>query len=379
MNATWKLPAACSSIEKLSFRSLLQRLLRHWRGHGPILGLLTLASFSPTWAVELQTLPLQRIALGSCADQALDQPIWDAIGRLEPQLFLFLGDNIYADTEDMAKMKADYAQLAAKPEFQRFRAQVPLMATWDDHDYGVNDGGAEYPKKAEAQQLFLDFLGEPADSPRRAQEGVYQAQIFGPPGQRVQVILLDTRTFRSPLLLDPSPYRRYQPDTDPHKTLLGSAQWAWLAEQLRQPSEFRFIVSSIRVLDYASSFECWKNLPLELERLFQLLRDSEAEGVVFLSGDAHFAQLKRSDGGLGYPLYEFTSSGLTHSLPIGAERPAPLAIVRPYGGLNFGTLEFDWEREDPELTLTTHDRDGNPVFQHKVRLSELRPWKVVVD
>jgi alkaline phosphatase D len=45
--------------------------------------------------------PLSRIAFGSCANQDHPQPVWDAIVVTQPELFLFLGDNVYADTEDM--------------------------------------------------------------------------------------------------------------------------------------------------------------------------------------------------------------------------------------------------------------------------------------
>jgi alkaline phosphatase D len=75
---------------------------------------------------------------------------------------------------------------------------VPVLAVWDDHDYGANDAGAEYPMKAESQRMFLDFFGVAGDSPRRRRPGIYDARVFGPPGRRVQVILLDLRYFRSP-------------------------------------------------------------------------------------------------------------------------------------------------------------------------------------
>ena len=323
--------------------------------------------------------PIERLAFSSCSDQERPQPIWDTIAAAEPQLFLHLGDSVYSDTEDMDRRRADFAKAAAVPEFARFRERVPILATWDDHDYGANDGGADYPKKDEAAEIFLDFFDVPADSPRRSRPGVYGVEVFGPPGRRVQILLLDGRSFRSPLTRDPSPHRRYRPRLDPQATLLGEAQWKWLEEQLRQPAELRLIVSGIQVLGYAAGFESWKNLPHEQERLFAAIRDAEADGVLFLSGDSHFAQLKRSDGGVGYPLYDFTASGLTHSRPAAAERPSPLAVYPPFGGLNFGVVEIDWQAEDPVVTLSVRDHRGETAFQHVVRLSELRAWREVMD
>ena len=94
----------------------------------------------------LDRLP-QRIAFGSCARQDKPQPIWDAVLDSSPDLFIFLGDNIYGDTHDMAVLRGKYAELAAQPGFRRLAEQVPILATWDDHDYGENDAGSEYPHK----------------------------------------------------------------------------------------------------------------------------------------------------------------------------------------------------------------------------------------
>ncbi|MBI1900797.1 MAG: alkaline phosphatase family protein, partial [Planctomycetia bacterium] len=143
---------------------------------------------------------ITRIAFGSCCKQGQPQPIWDAIAGAKPDLLVMLGDNIYADTLDMDVLKAKYAMLGAEKGFQKLRSTCPILATWDDHDYGLNDAGAEYAKKKESQQIFLDFFGDAADSPRRKREGVYDAKTFGPPGREVQIVLLDTRYFRSPLM-----------------------------------------------------------------------------------------------------------------------------------------------------------------------------------
>jgi alkaline phosphatase D len=136
--------------------------------------------------------PLTRIALGSCARQNQPQPIWDPIVAAKPDLFLFLGDNIYGDSRDMNVLRDKYFQLAAIIGFQKLHETCPILAIWDDHDYGADDAGAEYPMKVESQKLFLDFFKEPLDSPRRQQKGIHDAKVFGPVGQRVQIILLDT-------------------------------------------------------------------------------------------------------------------------------------------------------------------------------------------
>ena len=172
--------------------------------------------------------PLRRIAFGSCIDQTKPAPIWDTIIASKPDLFVFGGDNVYCEMPySLAALRRAYALAAASAGMSRLRRSVPHIAIWDDHDYGVNDGGAEFPKKDEAQIQFLDFLGVTKDSPRRAQKGVYHAELFGPPEKRTQIIVLDTRYFRGPLakrgkfIRDEGPY---VPSTDKTSTMLGEAQ-----------------------------------------------------------------------------------------------------------------------------------------------------------
>lgn len=327
-----------------------------------------------------QTRAVTRVAFGSCADQDRPQPIWDSVLRARPDLFLFIGDNVYADTEDMSVMRAKYAQLAAVAGFRRLRRQVPLLATWDDHDYGANDAGAEYPKRAESQRVFLDFFGVPADSPLRKREGIYDAKVFGPPGRRVQVIMLDTRYFRSPLKRaggDEETHGRYAPDPDPSKTMLGPAQWAWLEEQLRVPAEVRLLVSSIQVVAEDHGWEKWANFPRERERLFELIRRTRAAGVIILSGDRHLAELSMMDGGVGYPLYDLTSSALNRSSwnwrPYETNRHR---VGTMNWGDNFGLVAVEWATKDPLIRLQIVDADGDINIQRKLRLSTLRPGAI---
>ena len=139
------------------------------------------------------------IAFGACCHEGRPQPVWDAIVAADPDLFIFAGDNIYGDTEDMAVLQAKYDQLAAVPGFQRLRQACPIQAVYDDHDYGQNDAGREYPMRKESAAMCLDFFGVPEGDPRREHPGIYGSTIMGAPGQRVQIILLDTRYFRDPI------------------------------------------------------------------------------------------------------------------------------------------------------------------------------------
>jgi alkaline phosphatase D len=347
-----------------------------------LLGLLFVAAAA---AAADDSKPLSRIAFGSCSHQDREQPIWDAIVKEKPELFLFLGDNIYADTQDPAVMKKKYDKQAAIPGYQKLRKACPALATWDDHDYGGDDVGAEYPKKKESQKLFLDFFGVPKDSPRRKQEGVYNAATFGPEGKRVQVILLDMRYFRSPLKKDtkrPRSQGQYVANDDKDATMLGAAQWKWLEEQLRKPAEVRLICSSIQVVAEDHGFEKWMNMPRERAKLYALIRDTKASGVVFLSGDRHLAELSLMEGDAGYPFFDLTSSGLNQAnkrwraLETNRHRVATMNV-----GDNYGVVRIDWQKKDPVVSLEIHDDEGDVTIRQKVPLSRLqfRAAKVKAD
>jgi alkaline phosphatase D len=319
--------------------------------------------------------PVSRILFGSCIKQDQPMPTLGTMLAHHPHLLIMLGDNIYADTQDMELMRAKYARLGANEQFQRLRAVCPVLATWDDHDYGVNDGGAEFPQRDAAQQVFLEFWQDPIDSPRRTRPGVYDSHVYGPAGQRLQVILLDTRYFRSPLQRGE---RReagpYVPDDDPTKTMLGEAQWQWLEAQLRQPAEVRLIASSIQCAAEAVGQETWANLPRERERLFDLIGKTDANGVVLISGDRHWAELSAVREVVPYPLYDLTSSSLNQIHPRGTPSPNQnRALDQTYHQENFGVIDIDWAQADPILSLEIHALDDSVKLQKQLRLSELQP------
>jgi len=346
-------------------------------------GVLVLGAGAPKPAAEPV---VRRIAFGSCLGQDGVQPIWDHVLAAKPDAFVFLGDNIYSDTADVVELKAAYAKLGAQPGFQKLRKQTRVLAMWDDHDYGTNDSGGDFPAKDVSKETFLDFWSVLKDSPRRGRDGVYHAEVFGPAGRRVQIILLDTRFNRSPLLFKEDPQDlidggRYLPNTDPTATLLGAAQWTWFEDQLRVPAQIRIIGSSIQVVDEDSAGEKWANFPHERKRLFELLWRST--GSLFISGDRHFAELSVMDGAAGYPIYDLTSSSLNwseHVYRMPERNRHRVALLTR--GDNFGLIEIDWERRDPLIRLKVIDEDGDLMIHHKVELSVLResnlPWWNVV-
>ncbi|WP_285711901.1 alkaline phosphatase D family protein [Erythrobacter oryzae] len=309
---------------------------------------------------------LTRIAVGSCNHQSAAQHMWAQIAAANPQLFLMIGDNVYGDAgwdgdAGLDSLRRAYALQASHPEFAGFRSKVPMMATWDDHDFGLNDAGGSFPFRLWSETLFETFWG--SSDAVKARPGVYDSTITGPEGKRVQVILLDTRFFRSdlkrgPWTKDRQPLGSYLPDDSAGKTVLGEAQWAWLAAELAKPADLRIVVSSTQVLTTAHQFEGWTNFPAERTRLLDLLAAREASGLVLLSGDRHQGAIYKTEHG-GQTIWELTSSSLNLSFENDAERssqrePDPLRVGKIYPVENFGLVDIDWKAK--ALTLTLKDK-----------------------
>ena len=288
-------------------------------------------------------------AFGSCAHQDKDQSIWDEIATYEPAAFFFLGDNVYADTESRSRMLAAYNKLATNPYYSRFRKSVPIIATWDDHDYGLNDGGADYRQKEMSKSIFLDFFGY--DAPElKSQDGIYHSRIITSEGTdpiRVQVIMLDTRYNRTRLLSTSK--QGHKPNYDPKATILGQRQWTWLEGQLQTEADVRIIGSSIQFLSDNHRWEKWGNFPLERQKLISLIGDTGADNVFIISGDRHSGEISRLESDkLSSPLYDITSSGMTNRISNeirDEENKSRLPGTRAHKARNFGILRI-WKDKD---------------------------------
>jgi alkaline phosphatase D len=325
-----------------------------------IAGLPALGFFSVQAADE--TL-LQDIVFGSCLDTH-EHPMLDRTLTLPRDLFLFMGDNVYADKGGIPMMQEKYARLKHSRFFRGLKDK-PILATWDDHDFGLNDGGSEYPQKKEAQAEFWNWLDEPADSLRRQQEGVYHAQSFGPAGKRVQVILLDTRYFRSPLKKAPKEKAMLGgtsvPTDDESTTILGAAQWAWFEKVLQEPAELRIIVSSIQFAPEAHGGESWANFPHEQRRMLKLLKGHKA---VILSGDRHWCEFSHNG------VFDFTSSSMTQKHPRGTPTLNKHRLIpKTYHLPNVGHLSIDWEAAT--ITVKVIAEDGEAKITHQAAFTDL--------
>ncbi len=295
----------------------------------------------------MQTLPKIgdqfRISFGSCNNHLEPNYLWDDLVQTEAKAFIWGGDIIYADTDDVSKIEQYYNELSSIEAYAELAAKMPISGTWDDHDYGLNDGGSEFSIKSQSKEALFSFLNVPADDPSRNREGVYRKQTLTHGNYTVDVLHLDTRYFRS-ALTEGTDGKRYQPNPYGQGTILGDAQWQWLEQNITgSNSDLIVINSSIQLLSAEHAYEKWNNMPHERDRLIELI-DSSANPVVVISGDRHiseFSVLPRSET-RSYPLLDFTSSGLTHAYRGFSGEPNPLRVNSVVSAVSFGILDIDF-------------------------------------
>ncbi|HRR10208.1 MAG TPA: alkaline phosphatase D family protein [Rhodothermales bacterium] len=319
-----------------------------------------------------------KIAFGSCGSEEHPLPIFDVVVKHNPDVFVFLGDNIYGDTKDMNELRAKYGKLAAKPTFQHLKRNTKILATWDDHDYGWNDIGRHYPFKKESKDIFLTFFEEPKDSPRWQHEGIYTSYYFKQKGKVLQFILIDNRTFRDDVLPYSGEFKDdkryfysldYAPYTKPDSTFLGEVQWKWLESELQKPADVRIIGSGSQFGIEYNGYEAWANFPHEQKRFLELIRKTRANGVLFITGDVHYAEISKLQEPNLYPIYDVTSSGLSSTWHFAT--PNRNRIEGPVMENHFGLITIDWAAKDPIIRMEVIDVTNNQRFEHTIRLSEI--------
>ncbi|HXF99976.1 MAG TPA: alkaline phosphatase D family protein [Bacteroidota bacterium] len=329
----------------------------------------------PFWQWRTEP-PAFSVAFGSCAyinDTTADRPgkpyggsytIFHAIAAQQPDLMLWLGDNWYYREVDYfaeSKMRQRVARDRSIPELQPLLGSVHHYAIWDDHDYGPNDADRTYRLRSVALEIFRDYWANQMHGTLET-PGVFYRFQWGD----VEFFMLDDRFYRSPNAL---------PET-PEKTMFGKAQLAWLKESLvSSMATFKVIVNGNQFLS-RHSYETLRRFPSDFDEFIGWIKDRKISGVLFLSGDRHFAELSMLPDTSFYPLYDFTSSPLTAGVA-SERRPEENALLVPgtfvNNTRNFGMLRFDGPAGDRRVSIELYDSAGTLRWSRLIRAGELKP------
>jgi len=337
----------------------------------PLFTLVVILLFSQAYAQEL------KIAFGSCNEQdKYNLPIWQAIQSKQPDVFIFLGDNAYIDSEDPNKFKTDYEALFSNPGIVALKQSTDIMATWDDHDYGENDGGKNFVAKHIAKKAFIEAFDYPELNELPKEQGIYHSRLLNLDDKKIRIVMLDTRWYRDDLLtnnlndetrdaLQLGPYRPYY-RTD--KTLLGAEQWQWLEQLMAEPIDLTIIATSIQFVSEYTAWEIWANFPHERNRMIELIRETNPGKVIFISGDVHRGETSM------LPIDDMKIFAITAG-PLSSTAYPGKPNIHRYGGvfaeLNFGMLTI--QHSDGQLSVKSglYNNDGEPLEEFRVPLKRV--------
>lgn len=244
-----------------------------------------------------------RFALCSCMDEFEHKPeIWSDLVTQELDLIFFVGDSVYCDygSKDgvgAAHLWRRFAESRATLEIYFSKRLIPIVATWDDHDFGKNDCGRDYPFAKESLINFFQFF---------AMDPSYCSALERGPGasSRVtigeqQFILMDDRTWR----VAGASRERY--------AHWGQLQEEWLLARVAQHEGMTWIMNGSQVFPqmiFKQSFS--GEHPVQFNAVKQALSRMDRR-VAFVSGDVHFSEISQLEGDLfGYQTYELTSSSI---------------------------------------------------------------------
>ena len=269
-----------------------------------------------------------KFGLGSCLDQNYPQPIWTSIEKEKLNYFVFLGDNVYGDLPSGSLIKMKYAYKKQRSILPEFLDQMEVYPIWDDHDFGINDGGGDYKLKKNAKKMFLDFWEIPKNDIRRKREGIYfsDEKIFY--DKKFKLIFLDTRYFRSKLIKENDTYIKNEDGT-----ILGKEQWNWFSEELKDDFDFLIVFSSIQILAEDHRFEKWSNFPSEKNKLLDYLHEFKGK-ILLVSGDRHRGGIYTKNN-----LIEITASSLNKPGSFDFESDKYL-VGKTFPEENYGTIEI---------------------------------------
>jgi alkaline phosphatase D len=326
-----------------------------------------IASFKTPKLWQWRTDPPEfTVAMGSCAyvgDSIYDRPgrsygskyeIFERIHDKRPDLMLWLGDNYYfrePDWDSETGMRYRAAHTRALPEMQALLATTQNYAIWDDHDYGVNDADRTYIFKTQAREIFQDYWANPTYG-LDGKNGITTTFQYAD----IDFFLMDDRWFRTANKCKACPDRVY----------FGKEQMDWLIESLAGSfAPFKIVATGGQVLNSHKDSETYINMN-ETERAYLLKRidEEKIKGVVFVTGDRHFAELSEMTNTSGSRVLDITASPLTAGV---YKSPKDENTHRVPGTLvdqehNFCLIKFSGKRKARKMEVSMCGEAGQVIW-----------------
>ena len=238
-------------------------------------------------------------AVASCMDDKWEnQHIWKELLSFQPDMIFLIGDVVYADKYipevSFNNLSKRYLETLQTLPLYKTSKLIPILAIWDDHDYGMNNGHGNFKYKREMTKLFRDFFPLP----------IKHSNLSKGPGisfvletKKQNFLFTDGRSFQSP-------------PNSKTPSLWGKEQETWLLKNLsKNPT---WIISGGQILGRHQPFESFETgFPDNFKMMMSHIMKAQ-NPVFFLSGDRHLSELlkidKTKEAWAKYNTYELTTS-----------------------------------------------------------------------
>ena len=285
------------------------------------------------------------IGFGSCV-KTPQSSIWESILEAKPDVFVFLGDNIYLSNKDIGRsdrVRQRYQALGNLDAVRSLRQNIDVLAIWDDHDFGPNNADSSYEHSGISLKEFRKFWGTSSPHHKNFPESVNFKLIH----KGVTILGLDNRSFR------------VNPGTSKTPTMFGDKQLRWIEKELSSSTTpYVILLSGGQLLSEGPWHETLAEYEADKARVLTAIQKSNSR-VIILSGDRHFSEVL-SRNYAGKEILEFTSSPLSSSkAPSYIPSSHALRKTLLIGENNFGMLRLaNVNDSKAEVRLRFHDSKG---------------------
>jgi alkaline phosphatase D len=295
--------------------------------------------------------------IGSCAMRAFPFYLWsfqifNTMEQRPSDFMIWTGDHVYMlkpwQWKSKEAMIDAYNTQRESAPLKKYMASRPQYAIWDDHDFGPNNAGAEFFNKDTALEVFKEMWPNQIYANKL---GIYHTFSH----HEAQFFMMDGRYFKIP-------------DTQ----LLGKQQLDWLCNELKNSkATFKFVCLGIQAL-CDGGYENFRKYPSEFAYFMKFISENKIEGVIFMTGDMHYAEVTKVDRIGEYPLFDFTISPLT-SFPINYFTENKYRVEdTKLNQYNFGEVTFSGVEGNRSCHVKCINKKGQELWAFKLNENELK-------
>ena len=290
---------------------------------------------------------------GSCAYIGTYKPtdckrIFTAMAKENAEFMLWLGDNLYYVFPDLTNYyftKRKNTTMRRQKQLKGFLKTMQQYAIWDDHDFGFNNVDSSFTKKHLTKKAFQEFWANPSYT--KGSTIYYNFQKY------------DTEFF----CIDDKSHCKW---TD--STVISPEQMHFLQQDLlHSKAVFKFIVNGMQTTN-AYCAEPYASMPSKQHKeIIQFIHTNKIQGVVFISGDRHFAELLKTPYPQAYPIFELTTSPLTSWPLTPKEATNPLCVKNTvFVANNYAKININGTKNNRICTLQLKDKQGNTIWEYTI-------------